>query len=377
LRVLFVSKPVVPPWHDGSKNLVRDISTHLKHAEPTVLTCPGSVPLCNDRGIPLHEEPIYTASGRYAPALGANLRVLARLLVGDAHDIWHFVSAPNPASSAAARFARSARRARGWRGATIQTIASAPKRWSEVPRLLFGDRVVVQSEWMRARVIGAGAPAKSLRVIPPCARAPAPSSPADDANVRLRYSLGSGPLVVYPGDYEVSTGAMTVARAAAQVLAKVRDVTFVFACRAKTPLAGAARAAVVRETQDPAVSARVVHVGEIDDLHALLAAASVVAFPVDDLYGKVDIPLVVIESLALGVPLVLAKGGPLETVDAARFVTGGDVGALAAELVLLLEDRALATTLGKQGQDEYARRFSPPIVAAHYDELYSELGGIL
>jgi glycosyltransferase involved in cell wall biosynthesis len=376
-RILFVSKPVVPPWHDGSKNLVRDIATHLRRAEPTVLTCPGFDPLCDDRGKPVREEPIYKKGGRFAPAASANLRVLARLLVGDSHDVWHFVSAPHGASSAAARFARSVRRTAGWRGATVQTLASAPKRWSEAPRLLFGDRVVVQSEWARARIIGAGAPAGSLRVIPPCARAPREARPEDIEKVRLRYSLGAGPIVVYPGDYEVSTGAMTVARAARDVLAKVPDATLVFACRAKTPLAGAAREAVVAETSDPALSARVVHVGEIDDLHTLLAAARVVAFPVDDLYGKVDVPLVVIESLALGIPLVLLRGGPLEMVAAARFVNGGDAGALAAEIVRLLTNEPAARELGGRGREEYQARFSPRVVAAQYDELYAELGGIL
>jgi glycosyltransferase involved in cell wall biosynthesis len=367
-RVLFVSKPIVPPWHDGSKNLVRDIATHLTRARPTVLTTPHSVPV----GEGVAEEPVYRAAGTFAPALSANLRVLLRLLNGDPHDIWHFVFAPSAASSTAARLARSVRWARGWRGRTIQTVASAPRRFSDMPRLLFGDRIVVLSEWTRARLIGAGASAQNLRVIPPCARPPTPRTPDAARRVRQRYGIGDGPIVVYPGDYEVSTGALTVARAIGDVIRSVPGARFVFACRAKTRGAEAARKAVVLETSDRELAGRALHVGEIDDLHELLGAASAVAFPVDDLYGKVDVPLVVLESLAIGVPLVLARGGPLEGVGSARFVAASDPGALAVELVKLLTDAGAAGVLAERGRREYEANFSPRVVAAQYDELYAE-----
>jgi glycosyltransferase involved in cell wall biosynthesis len=367
-RVLFVSKPIVPPWHDGSKNLVRDIATHLRRSRPTVLTAPGAVPV----GEGVAEEAVYATAGTFAPALSANVRVLLRLLEGDPHDIWHFVFAPSAASSMAARIARGVRRAGGWHGATVQTVASAPRRFSEMPRLLFGDRIVVLSEWMRARLIGAGAPARNLRVIPPCVREPPPRTPESARRVRRRYGIGDGPIIVYPGDYEVSTGALTVARAVGQVIRRVPGATFVFACRAKTQGAEAARKAVVLETSDRELAGRVLHVGEIDDMHELLGAARAVAFPVDDLYGKVDVPLVVLESLALGVPLVLARGGPLEGVRAARFVAASDANALAVELVKVLTDASAAQELAERGRREYEAHFSPRVVAAHYDDLYAE-----
>ena len=367
-RVLFVSKPIVPPWHDGSKNLVRDIATHLRSTRATVLTTPGAPTL----GEEVTLDPVYAEVGAFAPRLSANARVLLRLIDGDPHDIWHFVFAPSTASSMAARLARTVQRARGWRGITVQTVASMPRRFRDVPRLLFGDRVVVLSEWTRARLIGVGAPSQNLRVIPPCAREPPPSTPDAARRVRERYGFGEGPLVVYPGDYEVSTGAMTVASAIAEVVRHVPKATFVFACRPKTAGAEAARKKVVRQISDPQLSARVFHVGEIDDMHHLLGAASAVAFPVDDLYAKIDLPLVVLESLALGIPLVLARGGPLEGVASARFVAGGDAEAVAVELVTLLADAVAARELADRGRQEYLTRFSPQIVASQYDELYAE-----
>jgi phosphatidylinositol alpha-1,6-mannosyltransferase len=369
-RVLFISKPVVPPWNDGSKNLVRDVAANLARARPTVLTTPGA-PSVGER---VKQEPIYRSGGDFAPALAANARVLARLVTGDAHDVWHFVFAPNRASSAAARLAIGARRATGWKGSVVQTVASAPREFRDAPRMLFGDRIVVLSEWMRARLVGAGARSRHMRVIAPCAAAPEAPTREAIANLRARHALGDGPLLVYPGDYEVSSGALTVARAAGSILRSAPGAALVFACRPKTRGADAARAEAIAETRGRGLDGRVVHVGEIDDLHALLGAASVVLFPVDDLYGKVDVPLVVLEAMALGVPLVLARGGPLESVTAARFVPPDDPDALAAEVNDLLSHPEASRELGERGKREHEARFSPRVVAAAHDALYEELG---
>ena len=75
-NVLFVSKPIVPPWHDGSKNLVRDVASHLTRARATVLTTRGGTPL----GERVTLDPIYSDGGAFAPSVLANARVFRRLL---------------------------------------------------------------------------------------------------------------------------------------------------------------------------------------------------------------------------------------------------------------------------------------------------------
>jgi len=368
-RVLFVSKPVVPPWHDGSKNLVRDVATHLVRARPTVMTTPGAAPL----GARVTAEPVYRGAGRFAPGVVANARVLLRLVARDPHDLWHFVFAPNPASSSAARIASASRRAFGWEGKLVQTVASAPREFDGVSRLLFGDVVVAQSEWTRARLIGAGADGARLRVIVPCAVAPAAPPEESVRRARERHRLGDAPVVLYPGDYEVSRGASTFAESLASLARDAPAALFVFACREKTSRAGEARAEITARLAAAGLGERVRHVGEIDDLPALMVASSVIAFPVDDLYGKVDLPLVLLEALALGVPMVLARGGPLETITTASFVDPGDATGLAAALAALLEREDDARAHADRGKELYAARFTPKTVAAEYDDLYEEL----
>jgi phosphatidylinositol alpha-1,6-mannosyltransferase len=295
-----------------------------------------------------------------------------RLLTGDAHDVWHFVFAPNPTSSGVARFASRTRRTFGWKGRVVQTIASAPRSFDGVAQWIFGDAVVVVSEWMRGRLLGAGVRSQ-VRVIPPCAEALYPPSEAAKRAVREKLGVGDAPIVLYPGDYEVSHGAATVARAVAVLAKKAPKARVVFACRAKTPKSADARAAVERSLQQAGLADRTAHAGEVDDMAALLGASSVVAFPVDDLYGKVDVPLVLLEALALGVPIVAARGGPLEAVSTARFVDPEDSAALGSELVRFLGDPGAAALAATAGTKLFADRFTPRVAAAAYDDLYAEV----
>jgi phosphatidylinositol alpha-1,6-mannosyltransferase len=192
--------------------------------------------------------------------------------------------------------------------------------------------------------------------------------------MRAKLGVGEAPLVLYPGDYEVSHGAATVARAVAAIVRKVPDARVVFACRAKTPRSAIARAAVENDLRAAGLLDHTRHAGEVDDMAALLAASSVVAFPVDDLYGKVDLPLVLLEALALGVPLLLARDGPLESITSARFVSPRDPADLAASLTeMLTGDPGRAATIAAQGLELYTARFTPRVVAAQYDDLYEEM----
>ena len=367
-RVLFVSKPIAPPWNDGSKNLVRDVARHLRRARPTVMTLPDA-PALGGRVI---MDPVYTAPGKFAPALAQNARVVQRLVTGDPHDLWHFVFAPNPASSTVGRVAARLRRSMGWSGKIVQTVASAPRTFDGVARWIFGDAVVVVSEWMRGRLMGAGVK-QEVRVIPPCARQPAEPSDLAKRAVRTKLDLGDEPIVLYPGDYEVSRGAPTVARAVGAIARARPDVRVVFACRAKTPRAAVARAAVEADLRAAGLHDRTRHAGDVDDMAALVATSEVVAFPVDDLYGKVDVPLVLVEAMALGIPIVAARGGPLEVLTAARFVDPDDDEALASEVLRFLSTPRAAEDAAAAGRTLYVSRFTPEVCAAAHDALYEEV----
>lgn len=362
-RVLFVSKPVVPPWSDGSKCLVRDIALHLDHSQAQVMSSVGAPALPGVRA-----RAVYGGTGGFAPSLRDNARVALHLLFASGVDLWHFVMAPNPRTCRVARTLRALRRL-----PVVQTIASQPRSFEAPTTLFFGDVVVAQSQWTRQLVEQAWPshqPPLDLQVIPPpLGSVPAVSDEARQAT-RVRLGVPSGaPLFVYPGDLEVSQGATRVAALVAPVVRELPDAVFVFACRQKTPHAVSAR----QEIEARLAAAPVRFAGELPDFHALLASATAVLFPVDDLYGKVDLPITLLECMALGVPVLALALGPLLDLRPGAELLDTSEEAWTAACLRMARDAGARAELSHRGRELVEKQHAATTVAAAYERIYDRL----
>jgi glycosyltransferase involved in cell wall biosynthesis len=352
-ETLLISKPIAPPWTDSNKNLVRDLARAFTRTKARVLTPRG---VAFDGAI---SEPIYDAAGAYAPSRRANARVLARLLMGARADVWHFFFAPNPPTLLAGRTAAALRRV-----ATVHTIASAPDQLEHVARYLFADRVVVLSRHTEQRLARVGIEAT---LIPP-ALAAVHVDAATIERARARHGLPER-YVLYPGDLEHSDGADTFVRAAA----RCRDAGFgwVVAARPKTPAAHAARAHL--EATARSLGAAITWLGELDDIHAVVAGASLVTLVVDTLHAKMDYPLVLLEAMTLGVPTLVAEGtaaAELTTSGGALALPASDAVAFASTCDALMRDRERCTHMGREGCAWVREHCDPAAVAARYEAVY-------
>ncbi|MBI5536599.1 MAG: glycosyltransferase family 4 protein [Deltaproteobacteria bacterium] len=363
-RVLIVSKPVVPPYHDGSICLVRDLAGSFESVSPAVLTT-RDAPAVGSR---VHHTRLYANRGAYAPALSDNLRVLAYLLLGPRFDVWHFVFAPNPRSSQAASLARSVRRV-----PVVQTVASRPLTFTDSTRLMFGDKVVALSRFTADRLVAHGLPPSKLVVIPPPVR-DVERTPQQVSRARAWASVPPDvPMFVYAGDLEFSSGARTVAEAADAILSAVDESVIVFACRAKTP-----RSRKVQEELQRMLIARrdrLRFAGEVPDLPALLASATAAPFPADDLYGKVDLPYAVLEACLMKVPVVVAARSPLEEIGGAIAIEPNDARELAAACIRLAREPEMRTSVGEQLRKHVLEKHDPGRVAHEYERIYASLAG--
>jgi glycosyltransferase involved in cell wall biosynthesis len=361
-RVLFVSKAVAPPFRDGAACLVRDLSQAFCFAAPTVLTTEDAPALEPT----VRMDRFYRKPSRYAPALADNVRVLHHLLRDRDHDLWHFVFAPNPLSSHAGRLVRAIRRR-----PVVQTVASRPLRFEAARMLLFGDRIVALSKHTADRLVRHGAPSRRITVIPPPA---VDLSRSEDEQRDARAQAGidpAAPLLLYAGDLEFSSGARYLAEAAPLVLRQAPDAILAFACRTKTPRAVERRdelAAQLRSLGD-----RVRFLGEVRDLPALTASACALPFPVDDLYGKVDHPYVVLEGALLQVPVMVPEGGPLAEIHGIPTMRGGDVRALASWCVDMVRDADARRQVGAALRKAVLAQHDPGAVAARVEAIYDDL----
>jgi phosphatidylinositol alpha-1,6-mannosyltransferase len=198
-----------------------------------------------------------------------------------------------------------------------------------------------------------------------------PSQSRIDA-VRQTLQAKDRPIVLFPGDYEVSQAARTFA-ASIQRYEGTKPL-FVFACRTKTPHALEEESRLRRELSLYQNDVR--FIGEVKDIFALLAASSVISLPAEDLYAKMDTPLVLLEAMSFGVPIIVTNTPPLSEmleVPCGLAVSPANADELASATRKLVESPALRTSLGETGKQRVHSFYSAKAMATRYEALYGEV----
>jgi len=368
--VLFISKPIAPPFHDGSKCLVRDVARNLTRVDPIVLSTPGAPALISAQGSrAVRSVPAYGVPGAFTPAFSANVRAASWVLARSRASVWHFVFAPNPRTSSAGRWLRRLRRT-----PVVQTIASPPRNFLDPEALFFGDVLVAQSAWTRQEVqasyaaLGLTAP-QVVVIPPPVPDLELPSAAQIDAVRRELELLPGQRYLLYPGDLETSSGAEATAALAERLSGVPNETLIVFAYRRKTPRA--AELALGLAARLPRARTRFIE--NSPHILALVAGAEAVLFPVDDLWGKVDLPIVLLEAMALGVPVLALDQGPLKDLGGVVKIATLSAEAWLSEVLALLGDDARKRGVVASQRASLALRHRAASVARAYEDLYLEL----
>jgi phosphatidylinositol alpha-1,6-mannosyltransferase len=370
--ILFVSKPLSPPWDDSGKLLPYLVARHL---DPTA--CRVEVPVPRGRPLDLPgvaSWPVYSRDSSFAVPRGDKVRLLASLLARRLPPVVHFFFSPNASTSLAARAVRF----RHPRTRFVQTVMSLPADDTALDAGLFADVVIawsaVAADRIRRLVTGRSRPPRVVHV-PPGVVARDPLAPSRRDAVRGAFGLPvDRPVVLYAGDLEFSTAARTLAATIPEVLARV-DATFVFACRPKTPAAAAALSDVRARLGALESSGRIRFLGNIPDFQDLLGSVDLQVLPADTTYAKTDLPLVVLEGLLAGVPAVVGRGTPMDELVDAGAVLGvppSDAGALAATIADALGGPALAA-LARSGRAFALARHTAQAMACAHQALYREM----
>jgi glycosyltransferase involved in cell wall biosynthesis len=138
---------------------------------------------------------------------------------------------------------------------------------------------------------------------------------------------------------------------------------------------GRLKAALRSLAETLGVSDRTVFWGYRDDVKELMQRMTLLALP-----SHIEaFPMVVLEAMALGVPVVATKvaGVPEIITDGETgvLVPPGDVGALSQAMDRVLSDSDLARSLGERGRESVTSKFTREKMLGEMRAIYSELLG--
>lgn len=359
---LIISKPLRAPFRDGSTVLIRDLVRALPAERPLVHLGDPAAPLR------ANTEVIDLPAMGYSPGLLAKVRVLAAMLhPRRRHMPVQLCFTPNAVTSRAVALLRAMQPRR----LLVQSLMSAHGAEAWAPLLRPLDAVVVLSEHTRGRLVAAGVPADKLHRIYPAVAAAVPDPPAEVAARRR---------LLYAGDLDPEVAARLVALARALAAADLSGWSLTIACRPKSDTDAAAREALRAALPAELAAGRVELLGEVDDMRALLRAAALQLYAADHVRRKVDLPLVLLEGLAHGVPVVAVDAEPVRelfTVAARHGLTVGGAAPAAPEAFA----RAVVAQLAPQALQAAsaaaavlaAREFTVDAMARCYGALHAAL----
>jgi glycosyltransferase involved in cell wall biosynthesis len=216
-------------------------------------------------------------------------------------------------------------------------------------------RIVANSGAAAQRVIEEGVPAWKIATIP---------NGIDVQDFPRAERRAARRVITTVANLRAGKGHDVLLRAAALVVRRVPEARFQFVG------SGPLRASLEPYASHLGLADHVRFVGHRDDVPAILQQSDIFAFP----SLMEAFPNGVIEAMAVGLPVVATRvGGIPELIEDEHnglLVPAGDDGAMAHAIVRLIEDEALAASLGAAAHATVEARYSFARMVGEFEALY-------
>lgn len=376
IRILLATRPLVPPWDEASKNFAYFLAKSIRDPELEfhLLTTDETL---EELGANCVQHPIF-GSGHFD--LKAKMR-LAMFLFTQSHrfDIVHYLFTPTPFNSFLLKNFT-------WkRPKTIQTIATLrEERWEEREwkQMFFADRLVTYTDHSKAKLEETGF-SNVERIYPGIDLERFAPRPKDPETLK-KLNLSPDDFVVsYVGEY-ARLGAtdmivdMLVRRFSLSSHSPHSTPSspfkFLFALRVKNDADRKKKEEIQEKFREAGILEHIRFSDTVFDVAALYSLADIITFPVADMHGKFDVPLVILEAYASGKPVILSDlplfrefSNPNISVTIPR----GDGDALWRAIESLRHDETKRNALSTDARAFVERSFNLRETAERYMDAYS------
>jgi glycosyltransferase involved in cell wall biosynthesis len=362
--VLMITIPIFPPWDNASKNRAYNIALNVRKHKIHLLTKKGDLlPWKTDNIV---FEDVYRTKYVFLQKLFLGLRLLRK----DPHiKVYHFFFQPAFISSLFFKYLLKIKRKR-----SIQTILNVFGEGDDFRKYLFADVILVSSEYMRAKLLNEGF--KNVRKIDPGVDCERFSHRALSTDLRERLEIGYAPAVLFSGEYLAIRGIDHLLEAVRLVLRRLESVKFIFACRIFNKEDLIREQETKKKAKRMGVSDGIIFLQTCDEMPELIGLTDIIIFPTIEMYDKMDIPMTLLEALAMARPIIISDIPPLNEIMKSEvgieLVPGDHVG-LADAIIELLTDDEKRKEMGERGRKMVLEHFNIKEIAKEYDELYREV----
>jgi glycosyltransferase involved in cell wall biosynthesis len=369
-RILLVTRPIAPPWDEASKNFAYTLAKNFPDFEFGLLTN-GLIPNLPEN---IRQEPIYTSNNFNAWQKLKLLKYLSNLKKND-FNVLHFLFTPTKLNSFLLRNLLG-----GKKIATVQTIATLREDLytdKEIKKMAFADEVVAYSKYAEEKLKKLGIndvhqiyPGVDLELYKPTMK---------DTELLTAYCLPQNDFIVtFPGEF-VRLGAtddiVNLILRYSSILYE-KNIKIIFACRVKNKKDFKKRGEIKRKLKEKGLADLARFPDTFTTLEKLFNTSDLVIFPVRDMKGKFDVPLVVIEAMACAKPVVISDLPILREFSSNEnsvIIKSGDIKQLLEAILGLRQNKEKRESVGRKARIFAQDYFNIKKIAEQYKNIYNSL----
>ena len=369
-KILFVTRPIAPPWDEASKNFAYQLAKTLgENSEFEIhLLTHG---LVSDLPKKIIQEQIYSHSQNDF-GLSQKIRLFWFIFL-NAHNfnIIHFLFTPTKTNTFLMKIATIFSKAK-----TIQTIPTLRQDLFPIQDLhsfMFADMVTTYSQHAKDILKNLGI--KHVEKIYPGVDLRNYRKKPRDPGLVLKYNLSANDFVInFSGEY-TRLGAMDdVVESFIRVSKKIPTVKLSLSVRVKNENDAKKKKEIIEKLEAENILSKVIfHDDGNYNMADIYNLCDISIFPVRNMKGKFDVPLVVVEAMACEKPVIVSDIPILkEFANEANSVTirQGDIDQLAWQIIDLYENKTTREQIGIQARQYVERNFSIIDAAQKYSEIY-------
>lgn len=375
-KVLFYTRPLSPPWDEASKNLAFEI---IKNSTGKVECLPLTTADVEHFNIAsqakISPEKIYTSASKNFSFI-EKIQLLKRLYQFPlGADVIHFLFTPRSITSFLIRFRLFFSRAK-----TVQTIATINDnlvtKKKMLKKILFADIIIVQSKNTKEKLKNAGI--ENTQLVYPGIDLEKFKYTEKDKDLLEYFKLTIDDFIVlFNGEYTRLKAIDDVINSFEIISQKDKNIKLILACRIKSDEDAKKKKEVQKELKEKGIANKVIFIETFANMPALNNISDINIFPVREMVGKFDIPLVVVEAMACKKPVIVSNIPVLE-----EFIKNNETGIVVekqnpeqlAEAILDLKNNPeKMNQIGESARKFCEENFDIKNIAKKYEEIYLAL----
>ncbi|HOW60229.1 MAG TPA: glycosyltransferase family 4 protein [Candidatus Moranbacteria bacterium] len=369
-KILLITRPITPPWDEASKNFAFFLAKNISNFTIGLLTKSHISELSDN----VEQKPVYTSSNF---SFLQKIRLLFGLkFLKSKFDILHFLFTPTRLNSF---LIKKILGCGNKKFRTIQTIATLREDLysdEEIKKMIFGNLIITYSDYAKNKLASLGF--KNIERIYPGIDLDLYRKKEKNPEHMKKYGLSDLDFIInFTGEYSRLGAIDDVALSFIEISKLIPNSKLSLAVRIKNCEDIEKKKWVIEIFKRNNLLDRVIFhddgTYEMSDIYNL---CDISIFPVQDMKGKFDVPLAVIEAMACEKPVIISNIPILEEFAKegnSVKIEKGNLSELKLKILDLYDHREKCYQIGKNARQYVEENFDIKKIAQQYKNIYNKL----